>query len=464
MTADWTISSLTKAIGQRQISPLEITQWCLDRIGRNEHRTFIHVDAEGAIKAAKTLESEAARGALRGPLHGVPLAYKDLFYIEGLPASCGTSKRDYLVADETATAVSRLTAAGAITLGKVNMTELAMSPFGENRCHGNVANPWAPAACAGGSSSGSAAAVAAGFVLGTLGSDTAGSIRLPAAYCCVVGLKPTLGRVSRAGVMPLSWSFDHVGPLARTVRDVALLLGVIAGFDRGDSTSSVRPVDDYLTPLEQKLPKFRIGVPTNYYWNGLAPGTEAAVRSAVEAFAKLGASLVDIELPHQDAINNLSGLITRSEATAVHGAFAHNNPDVLAPAINERLEIGYHISAYDYLQAQRLRARLTREFVRDVFERVDVIIAPVAPDAAPLLNEAMKGETTEILANMVRLTLLTRPANGLGLPAISVPCGFSDKGLPLGFQLMGRPFDECSLLQLAHRYEQSFDWWKKRPS
>ena len=462
--SDWTLYSLADAIRTRRISPTEAVRECLQNIERSKLNAFVAVNAERALDAAKRLGEELDRGQVRGPLHGVPLAYKDLFFIEGMPASCGTSVPDYFVAERTATAVDRLEQAGAITIGKLNMTELAMSPFGDNARFGDCRNPWSFKHCAGGSSSGSAAAIAGGLVTAALGSDTGGSIRQPAAYCGVVGLKPTYGRVSKAGAMPLSWSLDNIGPLGRTVRDVALLLNHIAGQDLDDRSTSAIPADDYLAGLEGSITGVRIGIPQNYFWDGLEPDLRTSVIDAAQSLGQLGCVLSDIELPDPKAINSISSLLTRSEGTAAHGAFAQKNPDVLAPAINERLKLGYQVSAYDYLQAQRLRGQLTRDFVRDVFSKVDMIITPVAPGVAPRLQDMTAGEIERVLERMGHLTLMTRPVNGLGLPAISVPCGFSVAGLPYAFQLIAKPFDEATLLRVAHRYEQSHDWWRRRPA
>jgi aspartyl-tRNA(Asn)/glutamyl-tRNA(Gln) amidotransferase subunit A len=462
MTEEWTLNRMAKAIRERRISPKELTKQCLDKIEASPLHAFTYVDRDQALKTAELLESELLRNKIRGPLHGVPVGYKDLFYIYGMPTYCGTSRPDYWVAGSTATAVMGLAAAGAIAVGKLNMTELAMSPFGENRFHGDVKNPWSADFCPGGSSSGSSAAVAAGLVLGALGSDTAGSIRLPAAYCGVVGLKPTYGLVSNLGAMPLSWSHDHVGPIARTVRDTALLLESIVS-SRPNRNAAVGKVN-YADLLDQPLPTIRLGVPKNYYWDGIDADLEAAIRGAIESLARLGVRLVDLELPYQDAINNISSLMTRAEASAAHGAFAKQHPDALAPAIVSRLEIGYQIHAYDYLQAQRLRSKLTREFIDQIFGQVDMFIAPVAPGVAPRSADLTTGHVRVILDQMARLAKLTRPANGFGLPAVAVPCGFSTAGLPFAFQLVGRPFDEGSILQVAHRYEQSFEWWKRTPT
>jgi aspartyl-tRNA(Asn)/glutamyl-tRNA(Gln) amidotransferase subunit A len=464
VTSGWTIGSLSEAIRRRDLSIVEIVHECLQRIEADELRAFVTLRGDSALEVARLLDSELHRGQYRGPLHGIPLAHKDLLFIEGMPTSCGTSVKNYFEADRTATVITRLVSAGSVTLGKLNMTELAMSPFGDNAAYGDVRNPWSHRHSAGGSSSGSAAAVAGGLVFGSIGSDTGGSIRQPAAYCGVVGIKPTYGRVSRAGAMPLSWSLDHIGPIARTVRDAALLLNAIAGEDTRDTTSSSIPVEDYLRGIDASIAGIRIGVPQNYHSTGLEPELEAAVFEAGEVIARLGGRLVQIAIPDPGPMNSASSLITRSEGCAIHGAFAQGHPDVLASTIRSRLELGYQISAYDYLQAQRLRVRLARAFVDDVFEKVDMILMPVAPGVAPRLKDLVAGTIEVQLERMGHLTSLTRLGNGLGLPAISVPCGFSTAGLPFAFQLVGRPFGEAAIIHVAHCYEQECGWWNSRPS
>jgi aspartyl-tRNA(Asn)/glutamyl-tRNA(Gln) amidotransferase subunit A len=461
--SDWTLCSLAEAIRKHHVSATEVMRQCLEDIQQSKLNAFISVDGEKALTTANRLDALLDRGQIVGPLHGVPIGYKDLFFIDGMPASCGTAVPDYFVAERTATAVSRLENAGAITVGKLNMTELAMSPFGDNARYGDVRNPWSLDRCAGGSSSGSAAAIAGGLLTGALGSDTGGSIRQPAAYCGIVGLKPTYGRVSRAGVMPLSWSLDHVGPLGRTVQDVALLLNQIAGRDSDERSTSAIAVTDYVGGIDARVEGLRIGIPQSYYWDGVEPELRSSVLAAADALGRLGCVLTKVDLPDPRHMNSISSLITRSEGCAAHGAFAQKHPDILAPAINDRLKLGYQISAYDYLQAQRLRSQLTREFIRDVFGTIDIIITPVAPAVAPPLQDMTVGQTDAVLERMGHLTSMTRPVNGLGLPAISVPCGFSESGLPFAFQLIGRPFDEASLLKVGHRYERSFDWWRRRP-
>ena len=429
---------------------------CLERIERLDGtiRSFITVDGEGALAAARARDAEIARGAPRGPLHGIPLAYKDLCHVRGLPTSCGTSTREYFVDEHECTAVTRLTAAGAVTLGKLNMSELAMGPFGDNLHHGNVQNPWRAGHVSGGSSSGSAAAVAAGLALGALGSDTGGSIRLPAACCGIVGLKPTYGRVSRTGAMPLSWSLDHVGPMTRTVADAALMLSVIAGHDPGDATSSRRPVDtDHA--LERPIAGLRVGVADNQYFQALDPEMAGGVRAALERLGELGARIEPLTLPDPESLVSVCNVISRAESATIHARILRERPQELGAAVRARLAVGVGIAATDYLQALRLRSRLTRTFIAEIFGRVDALALPVIPEPAPTYEACEVGGVEAKVGRMGRFSRLTRPFNGLGLPAISAPCGLSRNGLPLAFQIVGRPFDEATILRLAHAYERA---------
>jgi aspartyl-tRNA(Asn)/glutamyl-tRNA(Gln) amidotransferase subunit A len=462
---DETLAALAARIRAREASPVEVTEACLARIATvgPRLRAFVHADAEAALRTARVREAEVKAGRTRGPLHGVPLAHKDLFVWGGRAAACGTALPEYFRAERDATAVARLEAAGAITLGRLNLSELALGPFGDNAHHGDVETPWRPGHCAGGSSSGSGAAVAAGLVYGALGTDTGGSIRLPAACCGVVGLKPTYGRVSRAGAMPLSWSLDHVGPLTRTVRDAAILLGVIAGADGRDATTSARPVPDYATALDRPIAGLRVGVPDRFYFEGVEEEVLAAVQEAVEGLRGLGAAVVECPLPDPALLNDLANVIARCESAAIHARIVRESPHALQPAVRTRLEVGLHVSAHDYLQATRLRARAARTFVDDVFARVDVLAAPTIPEPAPALAAAKAGTPDEIVRRMGRFSRLTRPFNALGLPALSVPCGFATDGRPMGLQLVGRPFDEATLLRVGHAYEQAAGWWRRRP-
>ena len=459
------LAATAAAIRQGTLSPVEVTRHCLDRIARLDGRlrAFITVDADRALVAARRLEEEAGRGQWRGALHGVPLAFKDLCVIRGLPTSCGTRTADYFTAEHECTAVSRLLAAGAVCLGKLNMTELAMGALGDNPHHGDARNPWAVERCTGGSSSGSGVAVAAGLALGAIGTDTGGSIRLPAAACGITGLKPTYGRVSRAGAMALSWSNDHLGPMARTAHDCALMLQAMAGPDPLDATASAHPVDDYVTALDAPVRGLRVGVPRNFFFQGLDVEMEAAVRQAVAVLATLGARVEELRLPDPQVLNDITGLISRSESTAIHGGLLRERPHELGPFTRARLELGLSVPAHDYLQALRLRARLARTFTREVWSEVDVLAVPVIPEPAPPLRAALEGPLEEIVARQGRFSRLTRPFNGLGLPALSLPCGFSTGGLPLAFQLVGRPFDEATVLRLGHAYQRATDWHTREP-
>jgi len=463
---DRTIETLAAEIRHGKISPVEATRECLTRIERLDGRlhAFITPDPEGALRAAREREAEAAAGRWRGPLHGVPLAFKDLCHVRGLPTSCGTKSKEYFVTPHDCTAVDRLVKAGAITLGKLNMTELAMGPFGDNAHHGHVQNPWREGHASGGSSSGSGAAVAAALALGALGTDTGGSIRLPAACCGIVGLKPTYGRVSRAGVMPLSWSNDHVGPMARTVRDAALLLQIIAGRDPLDATSSPRPVPDYLAGIEAGVTGVRVAVPRNFFFEGLHPDIASGLRAALSTLEGQGARVEEIEVPDPRTMNEMCNIISRCEGAAAHGRLFRERPQEMQPVVRARLELGFRIPAHDYLQALRLRARLTRTFLREAFAAADVLVAPVIPEPAPALAHATDGPVEEVAGRQGRFSRLTRPFNGFGLPAMTVPCGFSSSGLPLAFQVVGRPFAEAMVLRVGRAYERVAGWDGRRPA
>jgi aspartyl-tRNA(Asn)/glutamyl-tRNA(Gln) amidotransferase subunit A len=459
-----TLSGLAAALAERRISAVEATTACLERIAGLDGRlrAFITLDADGALARARVLDDELAAGRRRGPLHGVPLAYKDLCHVRGLPTSCGTRTAEYFTSEVECTAVARLTAAGAVTLGKLNMSELALGPFGDNPHHGDFDNPWTPGHVSGGSSSGSGAAVAAGLAYGALGSDTGGSIRLPAACCGVVGIKPTYGRVSRAGAMPLSWSLDHLGPMAPTVRDAALMLEVVAGRDPHDATSSARPVGALVAALERSPAGLRVALPDNYYLDGVTAEVRAAVETAGRVLDSLGARVHTLRVPDPTILTDVANVLARSESAAIHARIVRDRPHELGAAVRRRLEVGFHVSAHDYLQAGRLRARLAREFVAEVFAETDAVLAPTIPEPPPARDAVTAGSADEVVRRMGRFSRLTRPFNALGLPVVAVPCGMTADGRPLGLQLAGRPFDEATVLRLAHAYEQATDWHRRR--
>jgi aspartyl-tRNA(Asn)/glutamyl-tRNA(Gln) amidotransferase subunit A len=463
---DLSAVALAEAVRLKRVSPVELVRECLTRIERRNPslRTFITVDAEGALATARTLENEAAAGRTRGPLHGVPVAHKDLCVIPGLPTSCGTRTRDYFRSAVPCTAAARLTAAGAVLLGKLNMTELAMGPFGDNAHHGDVQNPWAPGHASGGSSSGSAAAVAAALVAGAIGSDTGGSIRLPAAACGVVGLKPTYGRVSRAGVMPLSWTMDHIGPLAATVTDAALVFSIMAGHDPADSTSSPRPVEDVMAGLERPVAGLRAGVPETHFFDEINPEIDAAVRAAVVVLEKAGMRIVRVKLPDLRSLTReCSTPIVAAEAATEHGPLLRERRDEVQPVVYARASAGFSVSAVQYLEAQRLRERFAAEFAAAAFGEADVLLAPTIPEPAPAYASAKAGSVDDVVSRMGRFSRLTRPLNAAGVPALSVPCGWSVDGRPLALQIVGRPFDEATVLRVGRAYERATDWRRPPP-
>jgi aspartyl-tRNA(Asn)/glutamyl-tRNA(Gln) amidotransferase subunit A len=459
------LTAIAAAIRERKLSPVEAVERGLERVRKWEGRihAFIALDEEGARRSARELETEAAAGRWRGPLHGVPVAFKDLCHLRGRPTSCGTSVPAYFTSSQECTAARRLLEAGAVSLGKLNMTELALGAFGDNAHHGDADNPWAPGHAAGGSSSGAGAGLAAGFFAGAVGSDTGGSIRLPAACCGVVGVKPTYGRVSRAGAMVLSWSMDHLGPLAWTARDAALMLQVMSGRDTADVTTSRQVVPDYLAEIADGIGGLRVGLPENYFFQGVAEEMAAGVRRAARQLEDLGAHVCELGIPDPQPMTDVAMLIARAESATIHARALRDRPEALQPAVRARLEVGLAVPAYDYLQALRLRAKLGRTFVREVFGEIDVLLTPAIPEPAPSLASLKAAPVEEFNAYSGRFSRLTRPFNGYGLPALSVPCGFTERGLPLAFQAVGRPFDEGMLFRLAHAYQEATGWHRRRP-
>lgn len=463
---DMTLHELATAIRARKLSPVEIVEAHLARIAALDGRlrAFITLDAERALATARALEADALAGRWRGPLHGVPLAYKDLCAVPGLPASGGSKTPDYFHPPHPCTAVVRLAAAGAVTLGTLNMTEFALGPFGDNAHHGDPQNPWRAGHVSGGSSSGSGVAVGARLAAGALGSDTGGSIRLPAACCGIVGLKPTYGRVSRAGVMPLSWTMDHLGPMTRTVRDAALMLGVIAGRDPLDATSSARSVDDYVAALERPAAGVRALVPANHFCDAVTPDVAAAVDEALRVLSGRGVVVRRGPVPDPAMVAACNTTIVRSESAAIHARVLRERPGDVQPVVRSRAEAGFGISAVEYIQALRLRAKVTREFITAAFGEADVLITPTTAEPAPAYAAAKAGSVADVVTRMGAFTRFTRVFNTVGVPALSLPCGFSADGLPIGLQVVGRPFDEATVLRVAHAYEQATEWHRRRPA
>jgi len=453
-------------IATKEVSPVEVVRAHLEQIERLDGtlRAFITVCADAALDAARGAERTLATGHGIGPLHGVPLGLKDLVDTAGVRTTAGSRILAERVPDNDATVTARLTTAGAIVLGKLNMHEFAYGPEGLNEHYGQTRNPWDAAVprVPGGSSSGSGVAVAAGLVPAALGSDTGGSIRIPASLCGVTGLKPTYGRVSRAGVLPLAWSMDHVGPMARSAADCALLLSAMAGYDPADPSTSVLPVPDYAAALGDEVKGVRIGLLRGLFAEGLAPELRAALDAAVRQLEGLGAIVDEVTLPHAAHVAAASFAVVAPEAFAYHTRWLRTRAQDYQRDVRERLFTGAFISAVHYLRAQQIRARVRAE-VDDALAHRDVLLAPSTPIATTPLGER---ETTVDGARLdVRGTLLkfTRPFNFSGHPACSVPCGFTGDGFPLGMQIVGRPFDEVTVLRVADAWQRATDWHTRRP-
>jgi aspartyl-tRNA(Asn)/glutamyl-tRNA(Gln) amidotransferase subunit A len=467
MSAEPALLSLievAKAIAQKRLSSREATQSCLDRIKAWQPRlnAFMAIEADEALAAADAADAAQAKGKAGGALHGVPLAHKDMYYEAGKVVTCGSKIRRDFVATTTSTALQRLKDAGTIRLGSLQMVEFAYGPTGHNAHYGAVHNPFALDHITGGSSSGSGSAVAARLTFAALGSDTGGSIRMPAHFCGVTGLKTTWGRISRAGAMPLSQSLDTVGPLARTAEDCALLLGLMAGADPEDPTAIAGPVPDYATAVREPIKGLRIGVPSAFYVDDLDPEVATILDETIAAFRRQGADIVQVELPDQRQLTAASQLIVAVEAAAFHKRWLIERPQDYGPQVLMRLQNGLAIPGVNYLEALRWRGPALAAHMAAV-AGVDAVLAPAVPVAAPTIAESDVGNSPDAEALIQRLTRFTRPINYLGLPALSIPAGFTKNGLPVGMQLIGRAFDEAMLLRIGAAFQRSTDFHDRVP-
>jgi len=460
------ISQIAPLIQRKKISPAEVVDSVLRRIQELNPRlnAYIYINLDQARKAAKQAEHEIVHGRYRGPLHGIPFALKDNILTAGITTTAGSKILKDFVPNEDASVVRRLRRAGAILMGKTNMSEFAYGATTNNVHFGRTVNPWDTQRTAGGSSGGSAAAVAACMATGSLGTDTGGSIRIPSALCGVVGFKPTYGRVSCHGVVPLAATFDHVGPLARSVMDVAIILRTIAGYDPQDESTSRMPVPDFPAVLNKRLGHPRLGVPRDYYFDVLDREVRDAIDAAIQCFESLGASHKEISLPHVAQSSDASTQAAFAEATSYHqlsgyfpGRAAEYGDDV-----RERLEEGAKVLATDYLKAFAIR-KLVRADFENAFATVQAIVVPTVPIPAPSICVKVVDINSHSEPIRSALIRLNRPQNLTGLPAISVPCGFTRSGLPIGIQIIGRAFDEATVLQLAHAYERATQWHFLRP-
>ena len=460
---DWPWRSLAEAaqaVRTRSVSPVELTRACLDRIQRVDPvvHAFVSVDTEGALDAARAAEREIKTGRHRGPLHGIPIAIKDNYDTIGVSTRNGSQVFADRMPSHDSTAWARLRAAGAILLGKTTMSEAA---WGVD--FPPVRNPWDVRRNPGLSSGGSGAAVAAGLCFMAMGSDTGGSIRIPAGLSGVVGLKTTYGRVSKAGVMPHTWSLDHPGPLTRRVEDAALLLGVIAGHDPRDPASAKVPVGDYLGSLKKGVRDLRVGVPREHFWDRTEKRVEPIVRQALRDLEKGGARVDEVSIPHMAGALGAILLVEMASVTAWHDRYL-KQPERRAkytPEVRFLMDAGKFLFATDFLKAQRLRRVLIEE-VRAAFSGVDVLATPTLPLCAWEVSQShvqIAGQPEHVLHACWRFTY---PWNLTGLPALSVPCGFAD-GLPIGLQLVGKPFDEATVLRVGHGYQETTRWHEMRP-
>jgi aspartyl-tRNA(Asn)/glutamyl-tRNA(Gln) amidotransferase subunit A len=458
------LTSVAQAIAEKRLSSREATQSCLERTKTWQPRlnAFMAIEAEAALAAADAADAALAKGRTSGALHGVPLAHKDMYYEAGKVVTCGSKIRRDFVATTTSTALQRLKDAGTVRLGSLQMAEFAYGPTGHNAHYGPVHNPWGLDHITGGSSSGSGAAVAARLTFAALGSDTGGSIRMPAHFCGVTGLKTTVGRVSRAGAMPLSQSLDTVGPLARTAEDCALLLGLMAGADPEDPTAITGPVPDYVAATRGSLKGLSVGVPTTFYVDDLDPEVARILDEAVATLKREGANIVKVELPDQRQLASASQLILAVEAAAFHKRWLIERPQDYGPQVLMRLENGLAVPAVTYLETLRWRGPALAAHLAAV-AGVDAVIAPAAPVPAPTIAESDVGNSPNAEAVIQRLTRFTRPVNYLGLPSLSIPSGFTRGGLPVGMQLIGRSFEEAMLLRIGAAFQRATDFHERVP-
>jgi aspartyl-tRNA(Asn)/glutamyl-tRNA(Gln) amidotransferase subunit A len=450
------IAELGKRFRRKEVSPVELVKTLLARIERLDPslHCFVTLTAERALAEAQAAEAKLRRGETASPLLGIPVGYKDIYATRGVLTTAGSAVLADWVPDVDATCVTKLQQAGAVMMGKLITHEFAMGIQLPGHRYAAAKNPWNVEHMPGGSSSGSGAALAAGLLAGATGSDTGGSIRGPAAFCGIAGLKPTYGRVSRAGVVTLSWTLDHTGPMARTVEDCALMLQALAGHDPADPASSPRPVDDYVTPLGQGARGLRVGVPRAYFFEGVDPEGGAAFEQSMRTLERLGATVREVEIPSIHTAPAFM-VILLAEAFAYHERDLRERPRLYGDVLRERFQAGALFTAGEYVQAQRLRSRL-RADMNDVLRTVDVLATPTMLGPAASFVKAFDPDFGFPKSN-------TAPFNAAGLPALALPCGFASSGLPLSLQLAGRAFDEATVLRVGHAYQQATDWHTRRP-
>ena len=460
------VTDLARLVASKEVSPVDVVAAHLARIDAldTKARAFITVMRESALEAARAAEAAVVAGGPLGPLHGVPVGLKDLCNTADAPTTGGSRILAGVVPAADATVVTRLRRAGAIVLGKLNMHEFAYGPEGLNAHYGTAWNPWDARTqrIPGGSSSGSGVAVAAGLCPVALGSDTGGSIRIPAALCGITGIKPTYGRVSRLGVLPLSWSLDHVGPMARSAADCARVLRVMAGHDPRERTTSTLPVPDFTAALTGDITGLRVGLLRAQFLDSAGMVLRQGVEQAAKLLESLGARTEEVALPLAVHSGAASGAIIASEALAYHGTWMRERASDYQDDVRERLRVGAFVTGAQYVRAQRLRA-LIRDEIDAVLAGLDVLLAPSTPIVATALGQSevtVEREKFDVRSSLLRFT---RHFNMSGHPACSVPCGFTAAGLPIGMQIIGRAFDEATVLRVADAYQRATDWHTRRP-
>lgn len=455
---DLTLSESADLIARKETSPVELIRAYLERVETLDPQlnSFITVTAETALEAARLAEMEITHYGTRTRLHGIPIALKDLYETRGVRTTAGSLFFKDNIPEQDGYVVDKLNAAGAISLGKLNMHEIALGVTTVNPHFGTCHNPWDLSRISGGSSGGSGAALAGRLCLGSLGSDTGGSIRIPASLCGVVGLKPTYGRVSLRGVIPLSWNLDHAGPLARSVKDAAILLQVIAGYDPLDPHSVDIPVDDYLERIEGGVNGWRVGVASDEFFTQVTDGEVlAAVMSAARVFESLGAVVEAVPFPDARQAAQANGVMTPSDGAAYHRERMASAPEKFGADIRQRLETGAAFTSTDYILARHTQTLLRHQFTR-FFDEYHLLLTPTTPVVAPPI------EGPDAIEQARLLTRFTSPFNLTGMPALSIPCGFNSQGLPVGLQLVVAPWAEANLLRAAYAYEQAAQW-QRRP-
>ncbi len=464
--ADLSMTEAADAVRAGEVTSVALLEACwrrMDAVNPLLNAT-IWTDRAGAMTSAEAADIAVRNKAKLGVLHGVPMMHKDMYYQAGKLSTCGSALRRDWRPTVTATVIERLAAAGAYTFGGLNMAEFAQNPTGHNKTFGDCHNPWNPPYITGGSSSGSGASVAARFNYMALGSDTGGSIRLPASANGVSGIKPTQTRVSRYGVMPLSFTHDNVGPLARTARDCARVMTVIAGHDPRDPTSAREPVPDYEAALTGDIRGLRIGVPANVFFDGADAPVVAAIDAALAVLKTRGATVTRLTLPLMDAVAAYGGIVSRVEAATIHAEWMRTDPQAYGAHISGRMYPGYAIPAPYYVESLSRRGPILKAFAAAVFSQVDVLVTPTIRTCLPTLAETdIDHGPPSTETKFMAVSANTRPFNYLGLPVISVPCGFDPNGCPIGLQIAGRPFAEARVMQVADAYQRDTDYHTQRP-